>query len=184
MITIATRIIKAVGALLLGCVLFVPAAAAQAQTLDEIIEASLEAAGGRDAMARVTSVRRTGTFTMSITGVGDIDGDTEVVIIPNQKLYTLLDSDFIQETGAWNGTSGWQSDPMQGTVDVAAQTLLHPFLAYNRPELGPAESTTSRSAAGSTMSWGRPRGASNSRSSSTRKPSWCRASGSTRTIPR
>ena len=47
MITIATRTLKTVGALLLGCVLFVPAGAAQAQTLDEIIEASLEAAGGR-----------------------------------------------------------------------------------------------------------------------------------------
>ena len=147
MITIATRTLKTVGALLLGCVLFVPAGAAQAQTLDEIIEASLEATGGREAMARITSVRQTGTFTMSITGLGDMDGDTEVIIIPNQKLYQSLDSDFIQQTAAWNGTSGWQSDNMQGTVDVegqqaetlAAQTLLHPFLPYNTPELGRVE---------------------------------------------
>lgn len=147
MITTRTRIVQTVGAPLLACVLFVPAAAAQAQSLDEIIMASLEAAGGRDAMARITSVRQTGTFTMSITGLGDIAGDTEVVIIPNQKRYQSLDSDFIQQTGAWNGTSGWQSDPLQGTVDVegqqaetlAVQTLLHPFLAYNTPELGPAE---------------------------------------------
>jgi len=144
--TRGTRIVKTVGALLLAWVLFAPAGVAQAQTLDEIISASIEAAGGREAMGRITSVRQTGTFTMS-TGYGDIDGDTEVVIIPNQKLYQDLDSDLFQQTGAWNGTSGWQSDNMQGTVDVEGQqaeslehqTMLHPFLPYNTPALGQAD---------------------------------------------
>ena len=141
--TMATRFVHTRNALLLACLLFVPAGAAQAQSLDEIIEASLDAAGGRDAINAITSVRHTGTFTMS-TAYGDIDGDTEVVIIPNQKLYQNLDSDLFQQTGAWNGTTGWQSDTMQGTVDVEgqqaeslrAQTALHPFLDYNNPGLG------------------------------------------------
>ena len=101
-----TRISRTVGALLLACVSLVPAGVAQAQTLDEIVEASLEATGSRDAMGRITSVRYTGTFTMS-TGYGDIDGDTEVVIIPSQKLCQDLNSDLFQQTGAWNGTSAW-----------------------------------------------------------------------------
>ncbi len=140
MIIIATRIIKTVGALLLACMLFVPVGAAQAQTLGEIIEASLEAAGGREAMARITSVKQTGTFTMS-TGLGNLDGDTERVVIPNQKFYQSLDSDLFQQTQAWNGTSGWQSDTMQGMTDLegqqaetlVGQTLLHVFLLYNTP---------------------------------------------------
>jgi hypothetical protein len=130
----------------LACVLFVPAGAPQAQTLDEIIQASIEATGGRDAMGRITSVRQTGTFTMS-TGYGDIDGDTEVVIIPSQKLYQDLNSDLFQQTGAWNGTSAWQSDNVQGMVDLEGQqaesleyqTMLHPFLPYNTSALGQAE---------------------------------------------
>ena len=145
--TMTARVLRTSGALLFACALFVPTGAAHAQTLDEIIEASLEATGGRDALARITSVRQTGTHTMSITGLGDLDGDTEIVIVPNQKLYQSLDNEMIQQTGAWNGAIGWQSDNMQGTVDVdvlqadllAYQTMLHPFLPYNTPELGTVE---------------------------------------------
>ena len=144
--TRGTRIVKTVGALLLAWVLFVPAGVAQAQTLDEIVEASIEASGGREALDRITSVRYTGMYTMG-TGYGDLDGDTEVIVIPNQKLYQELDSDLFQQTGGWNGTAGWQSDSMQGTVDLEGQqaesleyqTHLHPFLPYNTPALGQAE---------------------------------------------
>ena len=146
MTTTGTRIAKTLGAVVLACGLSLPARAAQAQTLDEIIQASLEAAGGREAMGRITSVRQIGTFTMS-TGYGDLDGDTEVLIIPNEKLYQELDSDLFQQTGGWNGTAGWQSDSMQGTVDLEGQqaesleyqTHLHPFLPYNTPAYSPAE---------------------------------------------
>ncbi len=116
---------------------------AQAQTLEEIVEASLDAVGGREALAGITSVRQVGGFVMS-TDYGDIEGDTEVVIIPNQKIYQDLDSDFFQQTGAWNGTAGWQSDSMQGMTDVtgeqatvlAAQTSLHPFEGFGDPAFG------------------------------------------------
>ena len=145
MSTIATRTFRTTGALLLACGLLVPAGVAQAQTLEEIIEASLDAAGGREAIAAITSVRQTGSFTMS-TAYGDLDGDMEVITIPNQKLYQSLDSDFFQQTGGWNGTTGW-SDSVQGTIDVegqqaeslAVQTVLHPFLSYNAPEFGAVE---------------------------------------------
>ena len=146
MISVAVRIVQVVGVLLLACVLSVPAAVAQAQTLDEIIEASLEASGGRDAMARITSVKRSGSFTMS-TAFGDLEGDTEVMIVPNRKFYQAQVSEVFEQTSAWNGSSAWQSDTMQGMRDLEgaqaanlqAQTLLHYFLPFNRPELGPAE---------------------------------------------
>ena len=75
------------------------AGAARAQTLEEIVDASLEATGGREALGRIASVRQTGTFSMS-TPFGDLEGDVESVIIPNQKLYQSLDSDLFQQTTA------------------------------------------------------------------------------------
>lgn len=115
-----------------------------AQTLDQIINESLDAAGGRDAIEAVTSLRRTGMFTMS-TPFGDIEGDTEVVIIPNRKIYQDFDSDFFQQTSAWNGITAWRADNTQGLVELEgepavgliAQTGLHPFLAYDGPQLLP-----------------------------------------------
>ena len=113
------------------------AGAARAQTLEEIVNASLEATGGRDALASVASVRQTGTFTMS-TPFGDLEGDLESVVIPNQKLYQRFDSDLFQQTTAWNGIAAWQSDNTQGVIDVTgpqavalvAQSSLHPFADY------------------------------------------------------
>ena len=113
------------------------AGAARAQTLEEIVDASLEATGGREALGRIASVRQTGTFSMS-TPFGDLEGDVESVIIPNQKLYQSLDSDLFQQTTGWNGTAAWQSDSTQGVIDVtgppaavlAAQSSLHPFWEY------------------------------------------------------
>ena len=113
------------------------AGAARAQTLEEIVNASLEATGGREALGRIASVRQTGTFSMS-TPFGDLEGDVESVVIPNQKLYQSLDSDLFQQTTGWNGIAAWQSDSTQGVIDVtgpqaaalAAQSSLHPFWEY------------------------------------------------------
>ena len=125
------------------------AGAAQAQTLEEIVNASLEATGGREALGSVASVRQTGTFTMS-TPFGDLDGNVESVVIPNQKLYQSLDSDLFQQTTGWNGTAAWQSDNTQGVTDVTgpqaaalvAQASLHPFWEYGAS--GPFAPTFSR----------------------------------------
>jgi len=113
------------------------AGAARAQTLEEIADGSLEATGGRDAIASVESVRQTGTFTMS-TPFGDLEGDFENLVIPNQKLYQSFDSEFFQQRTGWNGVAAWQSDNTQGVVDVTgpqlaalvAQSSLHPFWDY------------------------------------------------------
>ena len=111
--------------------------AARAQTLDEIVDGSLEATGGREAIGGVESVRQTGSFTMS-TPFGDLEGDFENLVIPNQKLYQSFDSDLFQQTTGWNGLAAWQSDSTQGVIDVTgpqlaalvAQSSLHPFWDY------------------------------------------------------
>ena len=113
------------------------AGAARAQTLEEIVNGSLEATGGREAIGGVESVRQTGTFTMS-TPFGDLEGDFDNVVIPNRKLYQSLDSDLFRQTTGWNGIAAWQSDSTQGVTDVTgaqlaalvAQSSLHPFWDY------------------------------------------------------
>ena len=126
-----------VASLILALSVLSYAGAARAQTLEEIVAGSLEAAGGRDAIGAVDSVRQTGTFTMS-TPFGDLEGDVESVVIPNQRLYQNLDNDLFQQTTGWNGVAAWQSDSTQGVTDVtgpraaalAAQSSLHPFWEY------------------------------------------------------
>ena len=134
------RVVAGINLLVLALLV---APGAQAQTVAEIVEASLEAVGGREALAGITSLRQVGGSVMS-TDYGDLEGDTEGVIIPNQKIYQDLDSDFFQQTNAWNGTVGWQSDSMQGMTDAtgeqvavwAAQASLHPFQGFGDPALG------------------------------------------------
>ena len=84
------------------------AGAAQAQSLDEIIEAAVAATGGRDAIAQIETVRHTGSFTMG-TDFGPIEGSLEIVIIPNQKMYQALISDLFSQRSAWAGPAAGQT---------------------------------------------------------------------------
>ena len=143
MTAIAIRRLSAVGATFLVCGLLVPAASAQ--TLEEIVASSLEASGGRAAFEAIRSVRQVGGFTMQ-TEFGPLDGDIETVIIPGQKFYEEQQSDLFEQRSGWNGTLAWQLGP-QGLVDLEgpqaavllARSLLHPFLGFERPELGGAQ---------------------------------------------
>jgi hypothetical protein len=60
----------------LAACLLVCAASAQAQTVDEIIEKSLAASGGREALGKLTSRTITGTMTVSSPG-GEFSGTIE-----------------------------------------------------------------------------------------------------------
>ena len=93
------------------------AGAAQAQTLEEILDAAVAATGGREAIERIESVRRSGIFSMD-TEFGVIGGDTEVVIKPNQRVYQAVTSDFFSQTTAWDGTVAWQFTDLEGTVEL------------------------------------------------------------------
>ena len=122
------------------------AGAAQAQSLDEIIEAAVAATGGRDAIAQIETVRHTGSFTMG-TDFGPIEGSLEIVIIPNQKMYQALISDLFSQRSAWDGTAAWQSEAFTGTVELTGaaaanlrnQTALDGFQAYQNPVFPDAE---------------------------------------------
>ena len=72
--------------LLLTLAVLVWADGAQAQRLDDILEAAVAASGGSEALGRIATVRRTGTFTMG-TDFSAIERDTEVVSNHNTKVY-------------------------------------------------------------------------------------------------
>ena len=126
--------------LLLTLTVLVWAGAAQAQSLDEIVEAAVAATGGREAIARIETVRRAGPFTMA-TDFGDVEGDTEVVTIPNQKIYQAVTSDLFSQRSAWDGTVAWQSDDLTGTIELSGadaanlrkQAVLDWFQTYQNP---------------------------------------------------
>ncbi len=126
--------------LLLTLAVLVGPSAAQAQSLDEIVEAALAATGGREAINRIESVRRTGPFTMD-TELGPLGGEMEAVIIPNQKVYQTLRSDLFTQTSAWDGTVAWQSDDFTGTVELSGtdaanlrnQSVLDWFQGFQNP---------------------------------------------------
>ncbi len=61
--------------------------------------------------------------------------------IANQKFYQTLTSDLFSQTSAWNGAVAWQSDDLQGTLELTGpdaanlrnQAVLNWFQTYQNP---------------------------------------------------
>jgi hypothetical protein len=118
--------------LLLASSFLVPAMAssgAQA-TADEIIEKHLAAIGGRDALAKLTSQKATGTMSIT-TPNGDLKGPVEMLSkAPNKaRVYIQLDltpvgmSDKMVIEQKFNGTAGWMMNSMQGDQEITGNQL-------------------------------------------------------------
>ena len=103
--------------------------AASAQTADEIIEKSIVASGGREALAKVTSRATTGTMTVTTPG-GDIAGTIDVLNQAPNKTQTVITLD-LSAMGAgkmtidqrFDGTNGYASNSMQGDTPVTSGQL-------------------------------------------------------------
>ena len=104
-------------------------AGASAQTADEVIEKSIVASGGREALAKVTSRATTGTMTVSTPG-GDITGTIEVLNQAPNKSQTVITLD-LSAMGAgkmtidqrFDGTNGYATNSMQGETPVTSGQL-------------------------------------------------------------
>ena len=104
-------------------------AAASAQTADDIIEKSIAASGGREALAKVTSRATTGTMTVTTPG-GDVAGTIEVLNQTPNKTQTVITLD-LSAMGAgkmtidqrFDGTNGWATNSMQGETPVTTNQL-------------------------------------------------------------
>lgn len=114
----------AVLAMLAGC-----AAAASAQTADEVVEKTLAALGGREALGKLTSRHVTGKVTVSTPG-GDLPGTIEIFNQAPNKVRTLLNLDASSLGGGtvmldqrFDGTSGIAISSMQGNQEITGDQL-------------------------------------------------------------
>jgi hypothetical protein len=120
------------------------APAASAQTVDEIIEKSVAAMGGRAAFGKLKSRSMTGTITFA-SPAGDIQGTIEILNAAPNRTRTLIKADLSAIGGGplvldqrFDGSSGYILDSLQGDREMAGSQLAgarnsafpHPFVAY------------------------------------------------------
>jgi outer membrane lipoprotein-sorting protein len=104
-------------------------ARASAQTADEVIEKSIVASGGREALAKVTSRATSGTMTATTPG-GDVTGAIEILNEAPNKTQTVIKLD-LSAMGAgtmtidqrFDGTNGYATNSMQGETPVTSSQL-------------------------------------------------------------
>lgn len=87
----------------------------------EIIEKSIAASGGREALQKLTSLVMTGTMDISAFGM---QGSTETYRKPPNKVVTVTNiGGFGEVSNGFDGSAGWHSDPQSGLTDVTGQSL-------------------------------------------------------------
>jgi zinc protease len=103
--------------------------AGRAQTVDDVINKSLAAAGGRAALLKLKSRSMTGTITLA-TPAGDISGSVEILNAAPNKLRSVIKADLsalgagqlVQEQ-RFDGTTGYMLDTLQGNRDITGNQL-------------------------------------------------------------
>jgi outer membrane lipoprotein-sorting protein len=102
---------------------------ASAQTADEIIERSLKALGGREALSKLTTRVATGTITVSTPG-GDVSGPIEIANQAPNKVRVLIKLDLaafnlgqISVDQRFDGNTGFVIDTLQGNRDITGDQL-------------------------------------------------------------
>lgn len=103
--------------------------AARAQTADEIVDKTIAAVGGREALGKLTSRHTTGKITIS-TPAGDLPGTIEIFNQAPNLSRTLLNID-LSALGAgtmtldqrFDGSVGSALDSMQGPRDISGDQL-------------------------------------------------------------
>lgn len=90
--------------------------AANAQTVEEIIDKSLKAQGGRDALVGLKAIERKGN--VDVDGAfGQMEGSIEEIVIPGKKAMRALDLAVFVQKDCWNGTTAWR-DGMNGVQEI------------------------------------------------------------------
>jgi outer membrane lipoprotein-sorting protein len=140
------------------------AAAGRQATADQVIEKHLAALGGREAVAKITSRRATGTVSVG-SPAGDLTGPVELLSKAPNKARVLITLDLTPAGMAdkmtieqkFNGTSGWMLNSMQGNQEITGNQLDNmknngfpsPFLNYKttgaKLEVQPNETVAGKS---------------------------------------
>jgi outer membrane lipoprotein-sorting protein len=118
-------------ALIVSLALLAPASGSAAiQTADEVIEKHLVAAGGRAALARLTTRRASGKVTIT-TPNGDLTGPIEISSKAPNKTRALMQldltplgvSDTLTLQQKFDGTTGWLLNSLQGDTPITGNQL-------------------------------------------------------------
>lgn len=139
---------RVIRGLLAVCFLLACVHPTAAQSVDEIVERHLTAAGGRTSLEKLTSRVMTGTITLP-TPAGDLTGPIEISNAMPNKERTLISLD-LTALGAgkmtvdrrFDGESGYVIDSLQGNRDITGLELENirnqaagfrsPFLVYKQ----------------------------------------------------
>jgi outer membrane lipoprotein-sorting protein len=105
------------------------AGVARAQTADEVVEKTLAAIGGRDALAKLTSRHTTGKMTIT-SPAGELPGTIEIFNQAPNLVRTLINVD-LAAVGAgtmtvdqrFDGTTGAAINSLQGPRDITGDQL-------------------------------------------------------------
>jgi outer membrane lipoprotein-sorting protein len=135
-----------------------------AQTVDEVVEQHLRAAGGRAALGKLTSRHSTGTMTVSVNGA-DIPGTVDVLAKAPNKVRVAMKLDFTAIGGEsmtieqrFDGTAGYTMNSVQGESAITGNQLANmknatfpsPLLDYKdagvKVELRPKEQVDGKEA--------------------------------------
>jgi hypothetical protein len=150
--------------MLVALLVLVFAHGASAQTVDEIVEKTIAALGGRAAHAKLKSRSMSGSIILG-TPVGEVPGTIEILQASPNKARTLVKAD-LSSIGAgpfeldqrFDGKSGYVMDSLQGNREMSGNQLdnlrnnsfPHPLLNYKdqgtSAKLGEKEKVNDRDA--------------------------------------
>src|SRR5687768_2507134 len=110
--------------------LFTGVASGQALTAEQIVEKHLTALGGRDALAKITSRRASGTVSVN-TPMGALGGSLEMIAKAPNKVRADIRIDLTSVGGPgemvitemFDGTSGWTMNSLQGDAPMSGDQL-------------------------------------------------------------
>ena len=101
--------------------LAIPQEAVPTPTVDQIMEKSLAAAGGREAMKTMTSL--VGTANLEIVSMG-VNAPFELYAkAPDRRVTITVVEGYGEIKRGYDGKIGWSSEPQNGLVDLAGEEL-------------------------------------------------------------
>jgi hypothetical protein len=89
-------------------------------SVDQILQKSIEATGGRAALEKVTSLTARGTLSVPDAGV---DGTIQLFQKAPNKALTVVDVAGTQQREGFDGTTGWTEDPQNGVREKGGVEL-------------------------------------------------------------
>ncbi len=118
----AVAVILAAGVFAAGCRVHNAAAKADADQVEAIIQAHVEALGGTEAISRIKTIRRTSSCSADTSPDGhSFQGTSQQAAVVGKKAYYEADMGELYFAVKWNGMNSWVEDTASaGTADKEA----------------------------------------------------------------